>query len=649
MSSALSSALSGLRVHQFYLDVVGNNLANSSTIGYHSSRVSFSDMFSQSLRSGSGPTSTIGGVNPMQIGLGVQIHSVDIRNMQGVLDDTGRPFDLGIQGEGFFVLNTGSRDVYTRAGVFTLDQDSFLVDTGTGFRVRGAQGQDIQLPLDTLLPANATTNVALGGNLPAEIGGPVAEVLTTAAPFVGGTPAEVTGANTGPYAFVDGDTLDVRVDGGAVQTVTFRASDFTALGGNIASATAVEVATIMSAQLTGVTVSGASGTVVMTSQRTGDDSTIEITDGIGTPAAILGLSTSLARGADAPVTATTDLSDLADNLANYVNGDQLQITGTNAAGQAFSATFTYGTDGTTLGDLATFLDAQISDASVAIDGSGNLVVTADATGDSSLSIAIVDDAGNTGQTLFGSHGFAVTTEGAGPDTVRTSVDVFDVRGLRHAVTLTFTRVSGTDWDLVATTDDSSDVIVDGSVSGIRFNEDGSFFATTGSGSGDADLEITFDGLTGPQTVALGLGTSGQFDGVTQLGDEASLHAVSQDGYGAGDLVSLAVNLDGTITGSYSNGQQQSLAQIAIATFSNPSGLLRRGNSLFEESPNSGVAQIQAAGSGRAGVLVGGTLESSNVDVAEEFVRLIEAQRGFQANARVIRVSDELMQELVNVV
>src|SRR6185436_9275048 len=120
--------------------------------------------------------------------------------------------------------------------------------------------------------------------------------------------------------------------------------------------------------------------------------------------------------------------------------------------------------------------------------------------------------------------------------------------------------------------------------------------------------ITFNGLTGSQTVALGFGTSGQFDGVTQLGDTTSLSALSQDGYEAGELSNLAVNTDGTILGTYSNGQQQSLAQIALAIFSNPDGLTRSGNTMFEESTNSGVAQLQTAGNGSAGDIFGGTLE-----------------------------------------
>ena len=233
--------------------------------------------------------------------------------------------------------------------------------------------------------------------------------------------------------------------------------------------------------------------------------------------------------------------------------------------------------------------------------------------------------------------------------MRTSLDVYDTRGLSHTLTLTFTRVDDAQWNVAATTDDANDVIVDGVVQGVRFNEDGSFAAVTGSGSGDANLQITFDGLTAAQTIALNVGTSGQLDGVTQLGETASLNARSQDGYATGELVSMSVNSDGSIVGAYSNGQSQVLDQIALAVFSNAGGLLRVGNTMFQESTNSGIAQIQTAGGGRPGQFVGGSLEASNVDVAEEFVKLIEAQRGFEANARVIRVSDQLLQDLTQII
>lgn len=653
MGSALSAALSGLRVNQQYLDIIGNNLANSSTIGYRGSRVTFSDLFSQVLRSGSGPTGSVGGVNPMQIGLGTQVHSISSLTTQGVLNDTGNPFDLGIQGDGFFILNDGSRSVYTRAGVFGLDQGNFLVDSGTGFRVRSVNGGNIQLPTATLLPANATQSMSLAGNLPAKVGGPVAEVLTTSAALQAGTQAQIAGSagSTGPFNLQNTDTMQISVNGGVAVTVTFS----TVTPG---AATVAEVVNDINTALTaaGVTASATTaptGEVLIETDRSGSSATLLISPTSSSPGvpALLGLSTALVAGTEAPATAATLLNDLADNVVDYQVGDIIQISGTDASGQPYTGSFTFGAanDGTTVGDLIAVVDSLITDATVSIDGLGNLVVTADSEGEASLSVSISDAAGNTGQTLFSAHGFGVTTDGAGPDTVRTSVDVFDSRGLRHTLTMTLTRVDSREWDLSMTTDNPNDVIIDDAVQGILFNEDGSFASVSGSGVGDLGIEIQFEGLTVAQDIDVGLGSSGQLNGLTQLGESGSIRVLSQDGYPAGDLNSVSIRSDGVIEGFYSNGQSQELDQLAMAVFANPGGMLRVGAGMFAESPNSGIPQVLTAGTGGAGTMISGVLESSNVDVAQEFVRLIEAQRGFQANARVIRVSDELLAELVNIV
>ena len=102
-----------------------------------------------------------------------------------------------------------------------------------------------------------------------------------------------------------------------------------------------------------------------------------------------------------------------------------------------------------------------------------------------------------------------------------------------------------------------------------------------------------------------------------------------------------------MTGVFSNGRNRAIGQIALASFSNPGGLEKVGGSMYRPSPNSGLAQVGTAGTAGRGGLSGGTLEMSNVDLAQEFTGLISAQRGFQANSRVITTADELLQELVN--
>ena len=126
-----------------------------------------------------------------------------------------------------------------------------------------------------------------------------------------------------------------------------------------------------------------------------------------------------------------------------------------------------------------------------------------------------------------------------------------------------------------------------------------------------------------------------------------MSAPDQNGYALGSLQSFQLGNDGTIMGVYSNGLRQPIGQLALASFSNPSGLEKAGSSTFRVGVNSGTAAVGLAGVGGRGVLNSGALEMSNVDLAEEFTGLIVAQRGFQANSRVITASDEILQDLVN--
>jgi flagellar hook protein FlgE len=161
---------------------------------------------------------------------------------------------------------------------------------------------------------------------------------------------------------------------------------------------------------------------------------------------------------------------------------------------------------------------------------------------------------------------------------------------------------------------------------------------------------TIPGTSGTWAAAgttLNFGTATAADRLTGAATLNSVAALSQDGSGIGSLVSFSIGQSGLISGVFSNGRTQALGQIALATFADPAGLLKQGGSLFTTSANSGVAQIGVAGIGGRGTLTGSTLEGSNVDLGQEFTNMIIAQRGFEANAKVITTSDELLQDLVN--
>jgi flagellar hook protein FlgE len=164
MSRALFTAVSGLRNHQLWLDVIGNNIANANTTGFKASSVIFDDILGQTMTSGISPSGNTGGVNPIQIGLGMKVSSVTPNFLQGSIQTTNRATDLAIQGDGFFVLANGSDRVYSRAGAFNLDASGNLVDSGTGFRVLGATGP-IRINLGQESAATSTTFANFRGNL----------------------------------------------------------------------------------------------------------------------------------------------------------------------------------------------------------------------------------------------------------------------------------------------------------------------------------------------------------------------------------------------------------------------------------------------------------------------------------------------------
>ena len=185
MMRSMNSAVSALRNHQLRMDVIGNNIANVNTIGYKSSRVTFKDSLSQMLRGASGPDASRGGTNPQQVGLGMDLSSVDTLFTTGVPDRTDRGLDVMVNGEGFFMVSADGTDngmYYTRAGNFDIDEDGNLVNAD-GLRVLGYKADDkgnvgnevggIVVPLADSIPPKATENVVMEGNLDARA------VLTT--------------------------------------------------------------------------------------------------------------------------------------------------------------------------------------------------------------------------------------------------------------------------------------------------------------------------------------------------------------------------------------------------------------------------------------------------------------------------------------
>jgi flagellar hook protein FlgE len=151
----------------------------------------------------------------------------------------------------------------------------------------------------------------------------------------------------------------------------------------------------------------------------------------------------------------------------------------------------------------------------------------------------------------------------------------------------------------------------------------------------------------PSTLTGSNGIIFDMSGVTSFAAPSTVAATAQDGSAQGNLESFTITSDGILVGVFSNGNKQPLAQIALANFANPPGLEKMGDSMYQQSANSGVPIVGVASVGGRGSVQGGALEMSNVDLAEQFTNLVIAQRGFQANSKVITTSDEMLQDLVN--
>jgi flagellar hook protein FlgE len=215
----------------------------------------------------------------------------------------------------------------------------------------------------------------------------------------------------------------------------------------------------------------------------------------------------------------------------------------------------------------------------------------------------------------------------------TSTEVIDSLGARHTAVVTFEKTAANQWSWSAQV---GELVLGGGTGTLTFGPSGALTASTGG-------PITFTPGTGADSLSL----TPNFDGLHQYASSSTAGAVSRDGYGVGALVSFTIDSTGTITGIFSNDVTLPLAQVAMACFANPAGLINRGGGIYTSSNNSGVPQIGAAGTSSRGQIAPGTLEMSNVDLSQEFTNMIVTQRGFQANSRMISTSDEMLQELVN--
>lgn len=340
---------------------------------------------------------------------------------------------------------------------------------------------------------------------------------------------------------------------------------------------------------------------------------------------------SLATGPD-------DLNDLTQTTTPLVTGDVIDISGTLPDGTAVTAIFTYDTDGTTIDDLIAAIDLAYAGTATAsiVDGKIQLTDTATGTSSSRISLSSVAD--------IAFSAFEETVPGF-TGTVSTSAVVFDSLGDAHNLIVTFTKTDSTNlWTWKASFVGGDATIDPASDEGtIQFNTAGEVVAF--GVDGDATGLIVDPGTGAKQfTIALDVQGGLGFSGVTQFASDPTLIVRDQDGRPTGTLLRFAIDTQGIITGIFSNEENITLAQLALAEFPNPVGLLRSGDGLFDVASSAGRPLIDRAGERINSSILSGSLEMSNVDLVKQFTDMIVTQRAFQANARVVTTADQILEE-----
>ena len=337
---------------------------------------------------------------------------------------------------------------------------------------------------------------------------------------------------------------------------------------------------------------------------------------IGLGVKVAGVSTNFAQGAGQATGRASDLMISGDGLFAVQSAGETVYTRSGAL------------DFDSLGRLVT-TDGAFVQGWTATDGVLN---EGGAVGTISLPVKSISEAKTTGSITIGGN---LPADAAVGTEIKRDIEVFDGVGASTTITLIFTKpTSSNAWTVtspegkVQQTDSAGNVLpasVDFDPTTGKLSSTGLFSLDRSTGT---DINLNFSSLTGSAKLK-------------------TMEVINQDGRAAGTLSTYSIGADGVITGSYSNGATEPIARIALATFANAGGLEKAGGSTYRATAASGTVTLGKPSSAGFGTLAGGYLEMSNVDLSQEFTNLIVAQRGFQANARIITTSDSVLEELTN--
>ncbi len=388
------------------------------------------------------------------------------------------------------------------------------------------------------------------------------------------------------------------------------------------------------------------------------DGQLDAGSGVASAGAVVQSAPLLTAGGAAAMasTALTDLVDM-NGLPLLADGDVLTINGRRGGIALSEAEFVVGTTGRTLGDFAGHLEEALGVNTDPTTGGTPGVTIGDGTAAPAGALVITSNLGevnainldaasitNTTGVVTSPFSFATTTPAVGGDVLTTTFPVYDSLGnavdVRLRAVMESQSETGTVWRFYAESEgDTSTTPVLGSGT-ITFDANGQFVGATGT-----DLQIDRDGVGAVTPLTFTLDLSG-LTGLAGADGESMLIMASEDGAPAGIMVGYEIDADGIVTASFSNQQSRVLGQVALAKFANNEGLIALSENTFTVGPDSGAPTVLAPRTNAAGAIVSRALEQSNVEIAREFINLIAAQTGISSASRVVRVADDLLQELL---
>lgn len=524
ISSAMNTAVSGLKAQSQALSVISNNLANSSTTGYKTVETQFSSLVTQ-MYSGTSYS-----------GAGVTSSSRQNVSSQGTISATSSNTDLALDGNGMFVVSYGGTDgsmYFTRDGAFETDKNGYLTNNNY---------------------------------------------------YLMGWPTDDQGNIIGEQSAANLQRINVTNNVSSVQPTSTATIDAD-LGPNT-SVTGISKAASSSLSSTATTTTGAVAGNTFT-VTTSDGTTITYT------------------------VADTGVADSKISLAEIA----ASINGTTGANVK---------------------------ATIATDSSGNSTLTLTPTTDGATISSIADVSGTAAKTVGLVNSSGAVANATMSNTSTSSMEVYDTLGNAHTVTMTWSKTASNTWSVGFS---SSDGTLTSSPASVELDFDTSGQLTTASAD---SLNLSFDwgnGSSTSQTIAVDLSSVTQTSSSTGV----SQTSANTDGHATGKLLSVTIGEDGAVVASYDNSQKVTLYKVAVATFPNYNGLAAMSNGVYEASSSSGNYSLHVAGEDGSAVIDQSSLESSTVDTADEFTKMIVAQQAYSAASQVITTAKDMFDTLISAV